>query len=195
MKTMVFGVLALLLAAGSAHAQQKAGDLELQFYGMYYRTVGTDFTIGSGTIGGKIGPYLTDNLQVGLGPTLTITTTSMPTTTYRVNPVTGDFIVETVTETNTTTTFGTSLFVVYSFLSRSGKIVPYLGAQYFKRDFNRPFSEDRGSAGVNAGLKYFFARKTALDFSANYLWDLNSEEQGGSNGGLILLMFGLSFLF
>ncbi len=83
------------------------------------------------------------------------------------------------------------MFLVYSFLTSGAKLVPYLGAQYHKPDFSRPFSEDAGNAGVNAGLKYFFARKTALDFSANYLWNLNPEAKGGE----ILLVFGLSFLF
>ncbi|MBK7256447.1 MAG: hypothetical protein IPI01_01190 [Ignavibacteriae bacterium] len=57
-----------------AVAQQQKGDVELQFQGYYFRTVGSDLEFGSGNLAGKIGPYLTDWLQVGVGPTLSITT-------------------------------------------------------------------------------------------------------------------------
>lgn len=181
----------LLASAGPVFAQQRAGDFELQFYGMYFQTVGTEDSFGSGTIGGKIGPYITDHIQIGMGPSLTITT--MTQTNYSFDPVT--YHVTTTRETNTTTTFGTSVFLQYTFLTGGGKVAPYFGAQWFKSDFNRPLSEDRGSAGVNAGMKYFFARKTALDFSLNYGWDLNPVEDGGSRGGMLMFAFGLSFLF
>ena len=185
MKKSILVCLVLLWLAGMnmASAQQRAGDFELQFYGMYYQTVGTDFSFGSGTIGGKIGPYLTDHFQIGMGPTLTISTMTPPASYYDPNP-----------ESETTTTFGTSIFLIYSFLSSGGKIVPYFGAQWFKADFNKPISEDKGSAGINAGMKYFFARKTALDFSMNYGWDLNPVEEGGQRGGTLMFAFGLSFL-
>jgi hypothetical protein len=143
--------------------------------------------MGSGTIGGKIGPYISDHLQIGIAPTLSISTTSLVS--REVDPATFQLIEKEESETNTR--FGASVFLVYSFLSSGGKFVPYFGAQYFKSDFNLPFSEDRGSAGVNVGIKYFFAKKTALDFSGNYLWNLNPEVQGGT----ILFAFGLSFLF
>ncbi len=183
MKLFILLASIFLLASGTAVGQQQAGDMELQFFGNYYRTVGTDFAFGSGTIGGKIGPYLTDNIQVGLGPTLSISTTTRPVFDRTTGQVT--------MESQTTTTFGTSAFFIYSFLTRGGKLVPYFGAQYFKSDFNKPFSEDYGSAGINAGVKYFFTKKTALDFSGNYLWNLNPDVKGA----YILFAFGLSFLF
>jgi hypothetical protein len=71
---------------------------------------------------------------------------------------------------------------------RNAKAVPYLGAQYFKNDFSD--SEDKGSIGINAGLKYFFAKKTALDIGGNYLFTLNKDQEGG----LLLFAVGLSFL-
>jgi hypothetical protein len=140
MKKMMLPCIIVLLLAGicQSSAQQRKGDVELQFFGTYFQTVGTDESFGSGTIGGKIGPYLTDHLQIGMGPTLTIT--RMTETHYSFNPAT--FAVSTTKETNTTTTFGTSVFVLYSFLTGGGKWVPYFGAQWFKSDFNKPISED-----------------------------------------------------
>ncbi|HSQ75523.1 MAG TPA: hypothetical protein VLT13_08200, partial [Bacteroidota bacterium] len=76
--------LCLALIATPALSQQQKGDVELQFQGYYFTTVGSDMTFGMGTISGKIGPYLTDNLQIGIGPTLSITT--MTTMDYQVGP-------------------------------------------------------------------------------------------------------------
>jgi len=174
-------VLILMLVAAFGYAQQQRGDVELQFQGSYFTTVGTDFTFGQGTLSAKIGPYITDALQIGIGPTLSITTTTDytqgPAPTYALKK-----------DTKTTTTFGSTAFFVYSFLMRNAKAVPYLGATYFKSDFSK--SDDKGSVGISAGLKYYFAKKTALDVGGNYLFTLNSEQQGG----ILLFAVGLSFL-
>jgi hypothetical protein len=178
--TRIFLISALLIIAACAFGQQQRGDVELQFQGSYFQTVGTDFTFGSGNISAKIGPYITDGLQIGIGPTLSITTTTTSTvnmTTFKV-----------VEESKTTTTFGSTAFFVYSFLMRGAKAVPYIGAAYFKNDFSN--SDDKGSVGISAGLKYYFAKKTAFDVSGNYLFTLNQDQQGG----MILFAVGLSFL-
>jgi hypothetical protein len=174
-------VCALLLVAAFGFAQQQRGDVELQFQGSYFTTIGTDYTFGSGNISAKIGPYITDALQIGIGPTLSITTT----TTTTVGPAPLYALQQ---ESKTTTTFGSTAFFVYSFLMRGAKAVPYLGAEYFKSDFSN--SDDKGSVGISAGLKYYFAKKTAFDVSGNYLFTLNSEQQGG----MLLFAVGLSFL-
>jgi hypothetical protein len=185
MKTQYSFVLCLILilSAVTAYGQQQKGDLELQFLGSYYRTVGVEgYTFGSGNISAKIGPYITDNIQIGLGPNLTISHSSYTTFNYSTMKE------EEVTETNTM--FGSYAFVVYSFLTRGAKLVPYLGAQYFKQDFNKPLSEEPGSLGFNLGAKYFFAKKAAFDIQGSYMFDMNKDAQGG----FMLFAFGLSFL-
>lgn len=171
----------LLLVAVCGFAQQQRGDVELQFQGSYFTTIGTDYTFGSGNISAKIGPYITDALQIGIGPTLSITTTTTmsvgPAPTYRLEK-----------SSETKTTFGSTAFFVYSILLKGAKTVPYLGAQYFKSDFSD--SEDKGSVGINAGLKFYFAKKTAFDVGGNYLFTLNPDQQGG----VLLFAVGLSFL-
>ena len=77
-------VLCLAVITTPAYSQQQKGDVELQFQGYYFTTVGQEFSFGSGNLAGKIGPYLTDNLQVGIGPTLSITTTTTTTFTFAV---------------------------------------------------------------------------------------------------------------
>ncbi len=160
--TFKYGVLVLSVAGlvNLSLAQQEQGDLELQLQGSFSSTVGADVTSSIGTIAGQFGPFITSNIQVGIGPTLTITTA----------------------------TFGSTVFAVYSFLFQNARTVPYVGASYYKRDFNN--GNDRGWVGGNAGAKFFITKKTAVDFSANYLTSLNTD----TKGGLLLFAFGLSFL-
>jgi hypothetical protein len=182
-KYLFISCVILILCTLPVYGQQQKGDLELQFLGSYYRTVGvTGMTFGSGNISAKIGPYVTDNFQIGLGPNLTISHSTTPGFDYTTGKETE------VSEV--TTTFGTYAFVVYSFLTKGAKLVPYLGAQYFKQDFNKPWSEEPGSLGFNLGAKYFFAKKAAFDIQGSYMFDMNKDAQGG----FMLFAFGLSFL-
>ena len=171
MKTLLSCLIVVLLFAPSMLlAQQQQGDLELGFQGFYFAD--TEGFFSSGTIQGKVGQFFTDNLEVGISPSLSITTISTGT---------GD--------SETSSTFGAGAFLTYSFLSENATTVPYFGGQYYKSDFSD--DEDSGSAGINAGVKFYFTKKAAFDISGNYLFSLNENAEGG----LILFSFGLSFLF
>ena len=171
MKTLLSCLIVVLLFAPSMLlAQQQQGDLELGFQGFYFADTEGFFSLG--TIQGKIGQFFTDNLEVGISPSLSITTISTGT---------GD--------SETSSTFGAGAFLTYSFLSENATTVPYFGGQYYKSDFSD--DEDSGSAGINAGVKFYFTKKAAFDISGNYLFSLNENAEGG----LILFSFSLSFLF
>jgi len=171
-KTPVFFIFALLLMVAPGFAQQESGDIELQIAGTYFTSVGTDFKFSSGFIQAKFGKYITDNLELGVSPNISITTTD-----------TG------FGDSNTDATVGLGAFFIYSFLLSDAKTVPYIGGQYFKSDLSE--GDDNGSAGVTGGLKFFVTEKAALDFSGNYLFDLNKDTEGG----LLLFAAGISFLF
>jgi hypothetical protein len=153
-------VVIALVSALPASAQQEKGDVELQFTGAILSKVGSNSTT-SGFIQAKTGYYFTDRLELGAFPSLTFE--------------------------SGTTTFGLGAFATYSFLAANATMVPYLGGQYYKSDLS--LAEDRGWAGFNGGVKFFFNRKTAFDVSGNYLFTLNEI---GSN--IILLQVGLSFM-
>lgn len=180
MKTYLLSLALMFGLAIPAYGQQEKGDIELQLQGTFSATVGADVSSNVGTITGKFAPYITRNIQVGVGPTLTITTSSTTTS----QPGTGNV----TTETQTKATVGTTAFVVYSLLLKDATTVPYLGASYYKRDFSN--GKDRGWVGGNGGAKFFFAKKMAADLSVNYLFSLNAE----TKGGLLLFAVGLSFL-
>lgn len=182
MKTRIGLCLAVAFtcSTGGLQAQQKGGDWEVQLQGSYFTLVGTDVTNNVGTISGKVGPFVTDNIQVGVGPTLTIATTS----TTAVPPAGGSA----TTSTSTKVTLGSTAWAVYSLLFRDARTAPYIGACWYKRDFSN--STDNGWVGVNGGAKFYYTPRAAVDISANYLRSLNK----GTEGGMLLFAFGLSFL-
>ena len=184
MRSAHYSLFALLMLCyvQTGFSQQQRGDVEAQLTGYYFTTVGTEFSSSSGSINAKLGYYFSDHLEIGFGPTFTVSSST-------VLKQTGTFTYE--KETETTTDVGTSAFATYSFLAGGAKTVPYFGAQYFKQSFKRPISEDRGTAGIYAGVKFFFTKKTAFDFGGNYLFSLNQDAEGG----LLLFAAGLSFLF
>jgi len=163
----------------SSRAQQEAGDVELGVQGSISTAVGTDASFTFGSILGKIGPYLTDNFQLGFGPTITVI--SVETTTF--DPIT--LTSQTSSETNAT--FGTTVFLSYSFLTQSNT-VPYLGTTYYKRDLSD--SDDSGQMGLTFGLKFFLTAKAAFDINGNYLFALDEATEGGS----LYFGFGLNFI-
>lgn len=172
--------LLLLTMIGHSSAQQQKGDLELQLQGSYFTTFATDVSVNVGTIAGKFAPFLTDHIQIGVGPTLTITTTKVTT----IAPGTG----QPATQSNTKVTFGSTVFVTYSFILKDARAVPYVGASWYKVDFSR--GEERGWVGLNGGLRYFLTKRTSLDFSASFLKTITEHE----TGSMLLFAFGLSFL-
>ncbi len=182
---VVFFLLALMV--GTLNAQQEAGDLELQLAGSFLASSGVpNASFSAAILQTKIGKFFTDNLEIGIVPSLQWTRTSYTTTQYSF--VGGRFVTSEVEEVNDNTTFGGGAFFVYSFLTSGATTVPYFGAQYYKQSFKD--SEDNGSVGANVGMKFFFTKKAAFDVSGNYLFSLNKDAEGG----LILITFGMSFL-
>lgn len=177
----LLSLLLTMLLATAAVAQQQRGDFEAQLTGFYFTSVGNDLGVSFGTIQGKLGYFFTDHFEFGVGPTFTVLTSSSQV----FNPQT--FV--TTSESKTETDFGTTVFFVYSFLTKKAKAVPYFGAQYYKQSFKN--TDDKGNVGVNAGIKFFFTRKAAFDVAGNYLFSLNEHEEGG----LLYFSLGLSYLF
>jgi hypothetical protein len=198
-KFLILAALLILFVSSTVIAQQQANDIELGIAGSFYRSLGGDYTSADASALGKLGIYISDNLELGISPKLSWNyyshTSSVTKTGYRTistYPYYQSYtyqVEETVSDDNTV--FGMGAFISYSFLA-SPKIAPYFGAQYYKSNFKN--DEDKGEAGINAGIKFFISRKTAWDFGLNYLFDLNEKSQG-SPDGFLLAQIGISFLF
>ena len=168
-------LLCLLLCFPAAYAQQQQGDVELQFTGALQSTFGTDdFSTTTAIMLSKLGYFVTDRLQLGAYPGLTLTRVSVQT--------------PSTTLTDTDFDVGVGVFAVYSFLAGDATTVPYLGTQYYQSDlFEGGFADSW--AGVNAGVKLFVNRYTAFDLGGNLLFRLETPDRQ-----MILLQVGLSFL-
>jgi hypothetical protein len=197
----IFILVALLIMFSKTFiiAQQEAGDKELGIAGSFFRSIGGDMTMAHASAQGKLGLYVTDNLEIGISPMLSWSYTSYKSTVSKAHtrPILyypyyeTYYTYETETVSNDNTTFGAGIFMTYSFMA-STKVSPYFGAQFYKDNFKN--EDDKGSAGINAGIKFFISRKASWDFGLNYLFDLNDKTEG-SPDGFLLVQIGLSFLF
>ena len=172
-------LLAPLMAAPlPALGQQAAGDVELQFVGSLLTTVGQDN--GSETQGlfqAKAGYFLTDRIEVGAFPSLTLSRTTIRSDDWPDVP----------DQSSSETKVGMGVFSTYSFLTAGATTVPYVGGQFYRIDVT---NEDEGGwLGVNAGLKFYLSERTAFDTGGNALMGV-----GQSEGVLLHLQVGLSFL-
>lgn len=158
--------------AGSAFGQEtiNAGDTEISFAGMFYRTSG-DIEYTTTNVQLRLGKYLTDKLLLGIGPGMTIATI----------------------EGEKETTLSAEAYCIYNFSINKG-IVPYAKSSYYQRTFdiegNRKFT-DYGYALVGLGARFFFNDLVAFDTSLSYGFTLLKE----SHDTMVMIASGLSFIF
>jgi len=181
---ILLGTGLALIASTGLMAQEKPGDLEIGFMGMLASssTSGGGGSTSFGDVSGQFGMYITKNLEVAIGPTVSIMST--PNTSG--------------SGSTSKTTFGSSVSATWSFLAQNAKMVPYAGLALYKHDFSD--SNEKLSFGVQGGFKYFFTPKAAFNVGLNYLVASNSYDNG--LGGTttvttstILAQVGLSYLF
>lgn len=168
MKKLLLLIVLLSLSSTLLFAQQQKGDSEIQVSGFVSEIEGDLF----GSVFLKFGQYVTDNLQIGISPSLLFQT--------------GDF---------SDTTIGAGAFFNYSILASNAKTVPYLGFSYRKEDIEE-WDFDKGRVGAQLGFKQFVTPKTAFDISGNYLFAIPvGEADWDFSDGFIYIAFGFSYLF
>lgn len=132
-----------------SEAQQQRGDTELQIIGYYFTTTASP-TIKGGNIQTKFGKFLSNHFEIGIYPSLSITSVL----------------------NSTKTTFGGGAFAQYTLLSKNANVVPYLGFEYFNDDFDK----GNASLGGSFGLKFYFNYSAAFDVSGGYYSGLGSNK-------------------
>lgn len=172
MKKITYLLLLLLFLSTIVYSQGiERGDSEVLINAFYFTNVGTDYSYGSGNITGSYGYYFTNNLQIGIGPGLSIYTQ----------------------EDEVETDFSGQLFTNYNF-STTAKTIPYIKGSYYQATFDidddRDFT-DYGYVQIGAGMKNFISENIALDSSVTYGFSLAENAEGGS----LLMQSGLSLIF
>ncbi|MFH1942082.1 MAG: hypothetical protein ABIL68_08240 [bacterium] len=171
-KGLLFTVALLILASG-AQAQIEKGDTEVSFMGYYITYVGGEDVVGfgSGSFQLSFGKYLTNRVIIGVAPTVSFTK------------------MQDEWETN----WSGSAYMNINF-SSSAKMIPYITGQYYQYTFKIPaFADFTDFSYINVGLgfKSFFNEYAALNTLVSYGFSLAEDAEGG----ILMIMTGLSFIF
>ena len=151
------------------------GDNEITFNGFIYSSVGTDSKNAFGNLFLSYGKYYTDKLLIGIAPGISISTAT------------------TMDGTEVNTDWSGQVFANYNF-SVVKKAFPYVKGSYYQQTFDIPDGasfKDYGSIQIGLGYKSFFNEFASLDMSLNYGKSLAE----GAEGGSLMFMIGLSFIF
>ncbi len=193
MKKLIFTILILLATSNMVFSQAKKGDTEMFFNGSFYSMVGIEnYSNINITAMLNYGYYITDNLQLGVGPSVTYTYSEQKYMSYYFNPITYEYSEKEVSQVNEKTDLSASFFGNYYFNIQS-KLVPYASVQYFQQTFDIPDDADftdYGYINIGVGAKYFINQNVAYNFLINYGFSLNSD----SEGGILLMQTGLSVI-
>jgi len=163
---LILASLLFICLVVPANGQMEKGDSEVQFSGMFMTFTETG---GGGffMVQGRYGYYITDNVQLGIGPSY-------------MGDTEGAFGM-----------LGLSAFGNYVILLEDGKTAPYGGAQFYRYEPVQAGAKGSSLIGLTGGVKYYLTPKTAIDGNANYQFALES----GAGGGVLLFLVGFSFLF
>ncbi len=178
MKKIIVLFLTVIITA-NAYSQEdegiSKGDNEITFNGFIYSSVGTDSKHTFGNLFLSYGKYYTDKLLIGIAPGVSISTAT------------------TIDGTEVNTDWSGQVFANYNF-SVVKKAFPYAKGSYYQQTFDIPDGasfKDYGSIQIGLGYKSFFNEFASLDMSLNYGKSLAK----GAEGGSLMFMIGLSFIF
>jgi hypothetical protein len=124
--------------------------------------------------------YVTKNISVGVGPRFGWSKS-------------GD---------QKSSTIGYNGFVNYSFLTKGGFVLPYLGAQFSQLSQKQAGSDDKfvtNSVGGNVGIKFFLTERLNIDNNVSFTRiisgsDATEEFDLDINGSVIQLNVGLGYI-
>lgn len=181
----IFFVLSTL-----SYAQVEKGDSEVIFSAMFMSIVGVeDYSSMTGSLNLNYGYFLTDNFEIGIGPTITYTKSTSTFLSYDPNT----FSLTEEKYTSETANVSATAFFNFNF-STSSKTVPYITGQWFQTDFDpeddMKFS-DYSYINVGFGVRNFINEYAALNTSVNYGFSLAENAEGG----VILALTGVSVIF
>ncbi len=192
-KTAIVVLLGLMLALPNiVSAQAQRGDNELLLQGLITSNLvgDTKSTFGTGILG--YGRFVTNTTQIGIGPQLSISTTSQAKSPAVRDPRTGAILYAgSPGGTNTNVTVGSSFFV-RQYLSR-GKSTVYVALDASVSDFSPPEGSSLADSlflGGGLGFKNYLSEKTALDVVGTYGFNAKTPDNG-----LIQVKVGITYLF
>lgn len=177
MKKIVILCITCILLVSNALAQVESGDKEVSFMGYFSTFVGEEVEPnGYGSLQISYGQYYSKYLQLGIAPTLSFSTGQDED---------GDPKID--------TQFSGSVFFNFNFTAASTTI-PYITGRYYQFTFDIPEEAefvDYSYITVGLGIKNFFNEYAAFNTLATYGFSPAED----SEGGIVVIMAGLSFIF
>jgi len=177
MKKIAILFCLILLLTNSSFAQIEPGDKEVSFLGFFSTFVGEDVEAnGFGSLQISYGKYYTKYFQLGIAPILSFSTSKDED---------GDPKID--------VQFSGSVFFNLNLVIAS-KTIPYVTGRYYQYTFDIP--EDRDFSDYSyitfgAGVKSFFNEYAAFNTLVTYGFSPAKD----ANGGIVMIMTGLSFIF
>ena len=173
----LFLILAgVLVCSNSLFAQVEAGDKEVSFLGYFSTFVGDDVEAnGFGSLQISYGKYYTKYFQAGIAPTLSFAT------------------IQEDGEAKVDVQVSGSFFFNLNFAAAS-KTIPYLTGRYYQFTFDIPEGGDfmdYSYITIGGGVKSFFNEYAAFNTLVTYGFSPVEENEGG----ILMIMTGLSFIF
>lgn len=176
MKKYAVAAVLLLVLSVNAYSQIESGDKEISFMGYFSTRTGEDVDPnGYGSLQLSYGRYYGRNLEIGIAPILSFST------------------VKENGEQKIETQWSGSVFFNLNLASAS-KIIPYLTGRYYQYTFDIPDNADFSDYSyvtVGGGIKSFFNEYAALNTLVTYGFSPNTDNEGG----VVMIMTGLSFIF
>jgi len=186
-KKLVLLVWFMLVVTSFSYAQVEKGDSEILFSGTFMSIVGIEnYSSMNASVNLSYGYFLTKNLEIGIGPSLTYSRSEQTYTNY--DYFGGSSEEKSVNENKNLS--GTVFFNLN--FSTSSKTVPYIAGQWYQTDFNPENGEfsDYSYANIGFGIRNFFNEYVALNTSVNYGFSLAKEAEGG----VLLILTGVSVI-
>jgi hypothetical protein len=196
---------ALLLAAPSlAHAQAKSGDKEVLIFGNFtslsQKLGGSlgNIDTSSGTFSLGIGFFVSDRIEIGVGPRFTVSTNTIPGQPAQPEVRFGNTVIvpgraAIPASTDVDVDGGLSGSIQFFFSEASSRTKPYVGGQMNVNSFKTNGGEfaDNLFAQFLVGVKNYISDRAALDFSSAYGFRPNAP----SDFRLLTVQVGITVLF
>jgi len=177
MKKLAIILILSMIACSNVLAQIESGDKEISFMGYFSTFVGEDVeTNGYGSLQISYGRYYSRYLQLGIAPTISFSTGQDED---------GDPKIE--------TQFSGSVFFNFN-LTAASRTIPYITGRYYQFTFDIPDEADfidYSYITIGLGIKNFINEYTTFNTLATYGFSPVEENEGG----IVVIMAGLSFIF
>ncbi len=172
-------VILILTVVSSAFGQIEKGDKEISFMGYYGTYISSEDdapAYGFGSVQISYSKFISPLFQVGIAPNINFSTME-----------------DQDGETTVKARFSGSVFFNLNF-SNTSKVIPYITGRFYQMEFDIPENaefSDYSYAQMGFGIKNFINEYAALNMLGTWGFSLAEDAEGG----MLMLMVGLSFIF